>query len=193
MQTGMIDNTAATTAATKTATPSNTMDKNAFLKLLVAQLKNQDPTQSQDPNQMVQQMTSFSSLEQMQNTNSLLTGIQGQNNGLFQSNSASLIGKKVRVASPNFDLKGGKASVGIDLAATANVTLTILGAGGAHGGGEEILKTGRGALVADGVQVGQVVADHAQGVGVGAQAGEAGVEGRIQAHDGLLGFTPRFH
>jgi flagellar basal-body rod modification protein FlgD len=106
------------------------MDKNAFLKLLVAQLKNQDPTQSQDPNQMVQQMTSFSSLEQMQNTNTLLTGIQGQNNGMFQSNSASLIGKKVRVASPNFDLKDGKASVGIDLAAAGNVTLTIQDANG---------------------------------------------------------------
>jgi flagellar basal-body rod modification protein FlgD len=131
MQTGMIDNTTATTAAaTKTAAPSNTMDKNAFLKLLVAQLKNQDPTQSQDPNQMVQQMTSFSTLEQMQNTNSLLTGIQGQNNGIFQANSASLIGKKVRVTSPNFDLKGGKASVGIDLAASANVTLTIQDAAG---------------------------------------------------------------
>ena len=30
-----------------------------LLQLLVAQLKNQDPTQAQDTNQMVQQMTSF--------------------------------------------------------------------------------------------------------------------------------------
>lgn len=88
MQTGMLE---AAQPAAKELTPkkpSNTMDKNAFLSLLVAQLKNQDPTQSQDPSQMVQQMTSFSTLEQAQNTNSLLTGLQSQGNGLYQTNSA---------------------------------------------------------------------------------------------------------
>lgn len=128
MLTGMVDGTTTTTLTTKT--PSNTMDKNAFLQLLVAQLKNQDPTQSQDPNQMVQQMTSYSSLEQQQNTNTLLTGIQSQNTGLFQANSASLIGKRVRAASTTLDLKAGQASVGIDLAAAANVSVSILDAKG---------------------------------------------------------------
>ena len=128
MQTGMINSTP--TPTTPSTAPSNTMDKNSFLKLLVAQLKNQDPTQSQDPNQMVQQMTSFSSLEQAQNTNTLLTGIQAQNSGLFQSQTASLIGKKVKVSSASLDLKSGKASVGVELAGAAKVTLTILDATG---------------------------------------------------------------
>ena len=132
MQTGMIETSqvSSTPPPKDKKVPSNTMDKNAFLTLLVAQLKNQDTTQSQDPNQMVQQMTSFSTLEQSQNTNKLLTGIQGQNNGIYQTNAAGLLGKNVRVASSSFDLKAGKASVGINLAAAADVTVSIQDASG---------------------------------------------------------------
>jgi flagellar basal-body rod modification protein FlgD len=125
MQTGMIEAAQPAAKELTTKKPSNTMDKNAFLSLLVAQLKNQDPTQSQDPTQMVQQMTSFSTLEQAQNTNSLLTGLQSQGNGLYQTNSASLIGKHVRVGGSSLDLKAGKASLGVDLDAPAKVTITI--------------------------------------------------------------------
>jgi flagellar basal-body rod modification protein FlgD len=118
----------ATTSTTKT--PSQSLDKNAFLSLLVAQLKNQDPTNAQDPNQMVQQMTSYSQLEQAQNTNSLLQGLQLQSQSLFQSQAAGLIGKKVHVASSNFALQSGNASVGVDLASQANVVLAIQDAAG---------------------------------------------------------------
>lgn len=131
METGIVNNTSATSTTSTEKKPSNTLDKNAFLMLLVAQLKNQDPTSAQDPNQMVQQMTSYSQLEQMQNSNTLLQGIQVQNQGLFQAQAASLVGKRVRVTTPNFDLKAGKATVGVDLAAAAsNVTLTIKNASG---------------------------------------------------------------
>ncbi|MEI7614829.1 MAG: flagellar hook capping FlgD N-terminal domain-containing protein, partial [Betaproteobacteria bacterium] len=68
METGMITSATTASSSAATATAKNALDKDSFLKLLVAQLKNQDPTSdsSQDPNQMVQQMTSFSSLEQAQ-------------------------------------------------------------------------------------------------------------------------------
>jgi flagellar basal-body rod modification protein FlgD len=125
MQTGMIEAAQPPAKELTPKKPSNNMDKNAFLSLLVAQLKNQDPTQSQDPSQMVQQMTSFSTLEQAQNTNSLLTGLQSQGTGIYQTNSASLIGKHVRVASSSLDLKAGKASVGVDLETPAKVTINI--------------------------------------------------------------------
>ena len=125
MQTGMLEASQPAVKELAAKKPSNTMDKNAFLSLLVAQLKNQDPTQSQDPTQMVQQMTSFSTLEQAQNTNALLTGLQSQGNGLYQTNSASLIGKHVRVGASTLDLKSGKASLGVDLDQPAQVTITI--------------------------------------------------------------------
>jgi flagellar basal-body rod modification protein FlgD len=124
-------NNATTTSTSTGKTPTQDLDKYSFLMLLVAQLKNQDPTSAQDPNQMVQQMTAYSQLEQLQNSNSLLQGIQLQNQGLFQAQAASLVGKKVRVTTPNFDLKSGKGTVGVDLAAeAASVTLSIKDASG---------------------------------------------------------------
>jgi flagellar basal-body rod modification protein FlgD len=133
MQTGInltaTDGTSSVSTTTgKTA--SGTLDKDAFLNLLVAQLQHQDPTSTQDPNAMVQQMTSFSQLEQTQNTNALLTTIQGQNTGIFQAQSMTLVGKRVEVTSSSFELADGKASAGIDLLGDANVTLTVKDASG---------------------------------------------------------------
>jgi flagellar basal-body rod modification protein FlgD len=131
METGMISaSTAATTASTAT-TAKNSLDKDGFLKLLVAQLKNQDPTgASQDPNAMVQQLTSFSSLEQAQQTNALLTGLQTQTSGLFQAQTASLVGKNVKVDGSGFNLKSGAANMNLELSAGATVTVTVKDASG---------------------------------------------------------------
>lgn len=132
MQTGMIGATTATTTTATKATPSNTIDKNGFLQLLVAQLKNQDPTSSasQDPSAMVQQMTSFSTLEQAQQTNTLLTGLQTQTAGLFQSQMGGLVGKNVEVDGSGFNLKSGAASMNLNLSAAANVVVTVKDAKG---------------------------------------------------------------
>lgn len=130
METGMISATTAA-ATTSSATAKNSLDKDGFLKLLVAQLKNQDPTGAgQDPNQMVQQLTSFSSLEQSQQTNTLLQGLQAQTSGLFQAQTASLVGKNVKVDGSGFNLKSGAASMNLELAAAANVTVTVKDANG---------------------------------------------------------------
>jgi flagellar basal-body rod modification protein FlgD len=129
MQTGMVDTTSSSTSSTS-STAKNTLGKDAFLKLLVAQLKNQDPTNSQDPNAMVAQMAQFSSLEQQQNTNNLLSGMQGQVSALFQGQAASLVGKKVQVTSSALNLQNGTASIGINLPSSANVSLDILNASG---------------------------------------------------------------
>ncbi len=129
METGLVSSLG-TLPAQASKTPSQALDKNAFLLLLVAQLKNQDPTQSQDPGQMVQQMATFSSLEQAQNTNRLLEGIQIQNQGLFQAQTAQLVGKRVRVTSSGFELKEGRALGTLDLPTEASVTLTIKDANG---------------------------------------------------------------
>ncbi len=67
-----ISNLSATGAATGTTAPSaskqGVLDKDGFLKLLTAQLRQQDPmSASQDPSQSVAQMTQFSMLEQITN------------------------------------------------------------------------------------------------------------------------------
>lgn len=61
------------TSKTSTTT-SNSLDKNAFMKILMAEVSNQDPTsQSNDPTQYISQLAQFSSLEQMTNLNNTMT------------------------------------------------------------------------------------------------------------------------
>lgn len=57
------------TTQSNTVKAKNSLDKNAFLKILMAQLSNQDPMNSQDTSQSIAQMAQFSALEQAQNTN----------------------------------------------------------------------------------------------------------------------------
>ena len=74
-------------AAANTTAAGTTVDYNSFLQLMVAELKNQDPTSPTDPTQYMSQLASFSSVEQQVQTNSkldtLLTG-----NALSQAEAA---------------------------------------------------------------------------------------------------------
>jgi flagellar basal-body rod modification protein FlgD len=51
---------------------NNNLDKDAFLKILVTQLKYQDPLQPTQDNQFIGQMAQFSALEQAQNSNTTI-------------------------------------------------------------------------------------------------------------------------
>ena len=63
----------------KTRVPSAELGKEEFLKILMTQLQNQDPTQQMDDTQFISQMAQFSSLEQMMNmTKSIDTLVQSQ-------------------------------------------------------------------------------------------------------------------
>ena len=61
-----------------TPTPQ-TLDYNAFLQLLIAQLKNQDPTKPMDSAQYIGQLASFSSVEQAMKTNAKLDALMSAN------------------------------------------------------------------------------------------------------------------
>lgn len=60
-----------TAAGSASQTAANTMnvDYDTFLKLLIAQMKNQDPTQPMDPTEQVAQLATFSQVEQTIQTN----------------------------------------------------------------------------------------------------------------------------
>jgi len=130
MQTANVGSTNGTTSSSTSSKATKSLDKDAFLKLLVAQLQHQDPTNTQDPTQMVQQMATFSSLEAQQNTNNLLASIQTQNSALYQAQSADLIGKKIQITSGKVALSGGAAQVGVNMGAAGDATFTIKNAKG---------------------------------------------------------------
>ncbi len=52
-------------ATSSTSIDSTTVTANDFLTLLVAEMKNQDPTQPTDPNAYISQMVSVNSLQQL--------------------------------------------------------------------------------------------------------------------------------
>ena len=79
------------TSSTKT-TSSNTVDYNTFLQLLVAEMKNQDPTNPMDTSQYMSQFAQLSTVEQAMQTNSKLDALLSSQS-LSQANG--LIGKTV--------------------------------------------------------------------------------------------------
>jgi flagellar hook assembly protein FlgD len=69
-------NGAGTSNQKSSATGGTTMgDYNTFLQLLIAQAKNQDPTNPTDPSQYVQQFAALSQVEQTVTTNAKLEEI----------------------------------------------------------------------------------------------------------------------
>ena len=61
-----------TTGSTSTTGKTSTADYNTFIKLLIAQMKNQDPTKPMDSTEFVSQLASFSAVEQQTQTNTKL-------------------------------------------------------------------------------------------------------------------------
>ncbi len=85
---------------------SNTLGKDDFLKLLVVQLENQDPTKPLEDKEFISQMAQFSSLEQMTSMNKTLSSLISN----YKLNlSYSLLGKQVEV----LDRATGEQSSGV--------------------------------------------------------------------------------
>lgn len=78
--------------------PSQDMDRDAFLKLLMTQLQNQDPMNPMEDTEFVSQMAQFSSLEQMTNLNETVRKMFDQQQKSDFVSHSDLIGKKVEFA-----------------------------------------------------------------------------------------------
>ena len=66
---------AATSTTTTSTTSSKTMGQDAFLTLLVEQLKNQDPTNPMDNSQFITQLAQFSQLEKLSSISTQVSAI----------------------------------------------------------------------------------------------------------------------
>ena len=83
--------TSTNSSSSVTTATNDALGKDAFLKLLVAELSNQDPLNPMEDREFISQMATFSSLEQMQNMNKTLTGMSDAN----KFNAVQYIGKAI--------------------------------------------------------------------------------------------------
>ena len=66
---------ASSTSSAANAIPTPTVDYNQFLTLLIAEIKNQDPTQPMDPTQSVTQLATISGVQQSMQANVTLSSL----------------------------------------------------------------------------------------------------------------------
>lgn len=105
---------------------SGVMGKDDFLKLLVAQLKNQDPMSPSTDQEWIGQMAQFSQLEQASNTAKDTSRIANQ---LGHAGALGLIGRTVTYLDGDKNPVTGVVEQ-VDMAADGKATLTIAGLSG---------------------------------------------------------------
>jgi len=105
---------------------SQEVDRDAFIKMFLAQMKHQDPLNPMDGSEFAAQIAQFSSLEQLYNVNeSLESMVAGQEDqGRFQT--LSLIGKVVLAEGNELTLEAeGTVQGGLELDQTATCSVLI--------------------------------------------------------------------
>lgn len=94
-------------ATEPTRTPKQSLDGEAFMSLLIAQLQNQDPSSPMDTNAMIQQTTQLAMMEKMTE----LTTTNAENFSLqMRTAAASLIGQEVTYTGEDGETVTGIAS-----------------------------------------------------------------------------------
>ncbi len=91
------------TLAVNGRTASSQLGKDDFLKLLLAQLANQDPTSPMENTEFIAQMAQFSSLEQMTNMNTEFSKLASM---LNSTEAVNTIGRTVEIEDGSISLSG---------------------------------------------------------------------------------------
>jgi flagellar basal-body rod modification protein FlgD len=81
-----------TAAPASSATRKAALNYDSFLRLLIAQMKNQDPTEPKDSTQYLSQLAAFSSVEQNVSTNQKLDSLMAE---MRLNQSVAFIGRTV--------------------------------------------------------------------------------------------------
>ena len=116
-----------------TTESNDTLGKDEFLTLLVAQLQNQDPLNPTDSTEWTAQLAQYSQLEQSMNLNDTMEELLDAQKNSDRLAALSLIGKEAMVESGDFYLPStGEVEIGYMVDGQASdITLSILNSGGA--------------------------------------------------------------
>ncbi|GAB3667208.1 flagellar hook assembly protein FlgD [Ramlibacter alkalitolerans] len=102
-----------------------------FMKLLVAQMKNQDPLNPMDNAQMTSQIAQINTVGGLEKLNTTVESLLAAFNGAQVQSALQLPGRSVLVEGSALSLAAGQATGGVQLAAAADtVSVDILDAAG---------------------------------------------------------------
>lgn len=121
----------ATKSSSKESVTSAEDSQNRFLKLLVTQLKNQDPLNPMDNAQMTSQLAQMSTVSGIEKLNTTLNSLVDGFANTQSMQAAEMIGKSVLVSGSQLTLAKGTAYGGVNLSGPADqVKLNILNSDG---------------------------------------------------------------
>lgn len=114
--------------------PEGKMDKEGFLKLLLTQLKYQDPMNPLESHEMAAQLAQFSSLEQLSNINTNIEGLTKAQTPVHNYQALNFIGKSISASTDKVIRNRGDASHELRFSipnAAKEVTVSIMDETGA--------------------------------------------------------------
>jgi flagellar basal-body rod modification protein FlgD len=122
---------AALNKKTDLATANEAGSADRFLKLLVAQMQNQDPLSPMDNAQVTSQMAQINTVTGIEKLNGTVQGLSGQFMQMQALQGASLVGRDVIVPGNKMSMADGVGQGGFELNSAAdNVKVEVLGPGG---------------------------------------------------------------
>lgn len=109
----MIDSISTTTQSTQTTTSSGSsdLDQAAFLRLMTAELQNQDPDSPMDSQAMLDQFATLSNVQAISGLNTMFSNYLSSQDSQSTFSASNMIGREVSVISGNYsdvqdELKG---------------------------------------------------------------------------------------
>ncbi len=95
-------------AAAQSAQSSQQLGQNEFLKLMLAQLKNQDPFKPTDPTQFLSQLAQFSTVTGIQNMQTSMADLATSLRSTQVLNGTSLVGREVLAPATTDTIEAGQ-------------------------------------------------------------------------------------
>lgn len=195
-----VTNGSLATAALAPANPTSQLGKDDFLKLLVAQLKQQDPNNPMDAREMVAQLAQLSSVEKLGSIETNLTALRAESAGMASMQASGLIGSTVSANSNRlsltssgpaenaYRLSGRAASVQVTVRDASHNVVRQLEMGAQYPGTRPITWDGEdsaGMRVPNGMYSFEVVAKDQAGLPVATSTSISGVVTEVNYTSGL--------
>jgi flagellar basal-body rod modification protein FlgD len=108
--------TAASSGTATTGTTKSILGQDDFMKMLIAQLQNQDPLNPMDGTQFAAQLAQFSTVEQVSNMSTQLKTMNASIAAMNNTQMASLIGSQVTAQGNTISVTGSSSTLTYNLA-----------------------------------------------------------------------------